>query len=225
VVDSSRINQTFLWLFALATLLAVSTALRFYCVSWLGERITADLRGDVYAQVLKQDPVFFESLKTGEVLSRLSADTTLLQSLVGTSVSLGLRNAILFAGALIMMLVTNLKLAAIIIGLLFIVVLPIILFGRRVRTLSRESQDRLADTGSMAAETLNAMQTVQAYGREGYETDRYVQTNDRAFEAAIRRNRSRSLLTALAIVLVFGAIVLVLWIGAQVCRCSGRSVW
>jgi ATP-binding cassette subfamily B protein len=213
--DSAVINKTFIWLFALAVLLAFSTALRFYCVSWLGERITTDLRGDVYAQVLRQDPAFFESLKTGEVLSRLSADTTLIQSLVGTSVSLGLRNALLFTGALLMMLITNIKLAAIIVGLLVIVVLPIILFGRRVRVLSRESQDRLADTGSMAAETLNAMQTVQAYGREKYETDRYRDTNNEAFRAAIRRNRSRSLLTALAIILVFGAIVLVLWMGAR----------
>lgn len=214
-VDSTLINQTFLWLFALAVLLAISTALRFYCVSWLGERITTDLRSDVYAHVLKQDPEFFESLKTGEVLSRLSSDTTLIQSLIGTSVSLGLRNALLFTGALVMMLVTNLTLAAIIIGLLIVVVLPIILFGRRVRVLSRESQDRLADTGSMAAETLNAMQTVQAYSREDYETDRYRRTNDDAFHAAIKRNKSRSTLTALAIILVFGAIVLVLWIGAR----------
>lgn len=214
-LDNSGINQSFLWLFALAVLLATSTALRFYCVSWLGERITADLRGDVYEHVLKQDPVFFESLKTGEVLSRLSADTTLLQALIGTSVSLGLRNTILFFGALIMMLITDTKLAAIIVSLLVVVVLPIIVFGRRVRVLSRESQDRLADTGSMAAEILNAILTVQAYSREEYETNRYKQLNDRAFNVAVRRNRSRSLLTVVAIVLVFGAIIVVLWTGAR----------
>ncbi len=214
-ISNTRINGIFIWLFLLATLLAASTAIRFYCVSWLGERITTDLRSDVYASVLRQDPLFFESLKTGEVLSRLSADTTLIQSLVGTSISMGLRNVVLFSGALVMMLVTDLRLAVIIIGLLVVVVLPILMFGRRVRKLSRVSQDKLADTGAMAAETLNAMQIVQAYGREDFETSRYSSINNNAFKAAINRNKSRSMLTALAIILVFGAIVLVLWMGAK----------
>ncbi len=222
-VSAENINRIFIWLFLLATLLAASTAVRFYCVSWLGERITTDLRSDVYASVLRQDPMFFESLKTGEVLSRLSADTTLIQSLVGTSVSMGLRNIVLFSGALIMMLITNLKLAIIIIGLLVIVVLPILIFGRKVRTLSRVSQDKLADTGAMAAETLGAMQIVQAYGREDFETTRYTSVNDNAFHAAINRNKSRSLLTALAIILVFGAIVLVLWVGAKAVMAGSLS--
>lgn len=210
-----HVNTVFIALFLLATLLAVSTAIRFYLVSWLGERITADLRSDVFASVLQQDPLFFESLKTGEVLSRLSTDTTLIQSLVGSSISFGLRNAILFVGALIMMLYTNLPLASIILGLLVVVIIPIMLFGRRVRKLSRSSQDKLADTGAMAGEVLNAMEIVQAYVREPYETDRYREASDQAFDTAIRRNVFRSLLTAMAIVLIFGAIVFVLWLGAK----------
>lgn len=214
-IGSHSVDLVFLGLFALASVLAVSTAVRFYCVSWLGERITADLRSDVYARVLMQDPQFFETLKTGEVLSRLSSDTTLIQSLVGTSISLGMRNTLLFLGSLIMMLYTDLKLAGIIVALLLLVVLPILYFGRRVRKLSRTSQDKLADTGAIASETLNAMQIVQAYGREPLETKKYSDVTDLAFTAAIKRNKSRSLLTAMAIVLVFGAIVLVLWLGAN----------
>ena len=211
----TRVNFVFLALFGVATVLAIGTAVRFYCVSWLGERITTDLRQEVYAQVLRQDPSFFETLKTGEVLSRLSADTTLIQTLVGTSISLGLRNTLLFIGSLVMMVYSSPSLAGIIVGLLLLVVLPIMVFGRRVRKLSRDSQDRLADTGAMAGETLNAMQVVQAYGREPLETGRYQQTTNVAFGSAIRRNRSRAVLTAMAITLVFGAIVFVLWLGAH----------
>lgn len=214
-LSSNNVDLIFIGLFSLATVLAISTAIRFYCVSWLGERITADLRSDVYSQVLLQDPRFFETLKTGEVLSRLSSDTTLIQSLVGTSISLGMRNTLLFIGSLFMMLYTDLRLAGIIVGLLLIVVIPILIFGRKVRNLSRTSQDKLADTGAMASETLNAMQIVQAYGREPLESKKYADVTDLAFAAAINRNKSRSLLTAMAIVLVFGAIVLVLWLGAN----------
>lgn len=214
-IGDNNVDWIFVGLFALATVLAISTAIRFYCVSWLGERITADLRSDVYSQVLRQDPQFFETLKTGEVLSRLSSDTTLIQSLVGTSISLGMRNTLLFTGSLFMMLYTDFRLAGIIIGLLLIVVIPILTFGRKVRKLSRTSQDKLADTGAMAGETLNAMQIVQAYGREPLESKKYADVTDLAFTAAINRNKSRSLLTAMAITLVFGAIVLVLWLGAN----------
>jgi len=213
--SGQRVNLVFISLFALATLLALSTAVRFYLVSWLGERITADLRSDVFANVLKQDPQFFESLKTGEVLSRLSTDTTLIQSLIGSSISFGLRNAILFIGSLAMMLYTNLPLASIILGLLILVVIPIMIFGRRVRKLSQSSQDKLADTGALAGEILNAMEIVQAYVREPFENKRYRTASDTAFHMAIRRNRVRSALTAIAIVLIFGALVLVLWLGAN----------
>ncbi len=214
-LGNRQVNVVFVALFGVALVLAVGTAVRFYCVSWLGERITTDLRREVYAQVLRQDPMFFETLKTGEVLSRLSTDTTLIQTLVGTSISLGLRNTLLFTGSVGMMVYTSPSLAAIIVGLLVLVVLPILVFGRKVRKLSRDSQDRLADTGALAGETLNAMHVVQAYGREPMESARYGKVTDQAFGSAIRRNRSRAYLTALAITLVFGAIVFVLWLGAH----------
>ncbi|MGB7300563.1 MAG: ABC transporter transmembrane domain-containing protein [Burkholderiaceae bacterium] len=213
--DPGNVNFVFLGLFGVAVVLAVSTAVRFYCVSWLGERISHDLRIDVYGNILRQDPTFFETLKSGEVLSRLSTDTTLIQTLVGTSISLGLRNTVLFIGSLAMMIVTSPVLASVIVGLLLVVVLPILLFGRKVRRLSRDSQDKLADTGALAGETLNAMQIVQAFVRESMELDRYASAADVAFATAVRRNRSRSLLTVAAITLIFGAIVFVLWLGAH----------
>ena len=213
--EKSDINGLFITLFAVALVLATATATRFYCVSWLGDRITADLRKRVFSQVLRQDPVFFETLRTGEVQSRLSSDTTLIQSLIGSSISLGLRNVLLFAGALALMIWSSPKLASIIVALLVAVVLPILIVGRRVRKLSRDSQDKLADTGALANETLNAMQTVQSYVREDREARRYGDAADQAFETALRRNRNRSYLTALAITLVFGSIVFVLWLGAN----------
>ncbi len=213
--SSVDVNVWFLALFGVAVVLALGTAVRVYSVSWLGERVTADLRRAVYRQVLRQDPRFFETLKTGEVLSRLTTDTTLIQTLVGTSISMGLRNALLFAGALAMMIVTSPQLSSIIVGLLALVVLPILLFGRRVRRLSRDSQDALAGSSALAGETLGAIQIVQSYAREPMETQRFGAATDAAFASAVRRVRARSLLTALAIVLVFGAIVFVLWLGAH----------
>jgi len=215
LAEAANVNLWFMALFGVAVVLALGTALRYYSVSWLGERVTADLRRAVYRQVLRQDARFFETLKTGEVLSRLSTDTTLIQTLVGTSVSLGLRNALLFVGALAMLIVTSAQLASIIVGLLLLVVLPILVFGRRVRHLSRASQDAVADSSALAGETLGAIQIVQAYAREPLEARRFADSTEAAFDSAIRRTRARALLTALAIVLVFGAIVFVLWIGAH----------
>lgn len=215
LVNSADVNRVFLSLFGVALILAVSTAVRFYCVSWLGDRMTADLRTAVFRQVLKQDPVFFETLRTGEVQSRLSSDTTLIQSLIGSSISLGLRNSLLFIGALILMIWSSPALAGIIVALLMAVVAPILIVGRRVRKLSRDSQDKLADTGALANETLGAMQTVQSYVREDMESERYAVAADNAFATALKRNRNRSYLTALAITLVFGSIVFVLWLGAN----------
>ncbi|NND90698.1 MAG: ATP-binding cassette domain-containing protein [Granulosicoccus sp.] len=214
-IDAAHVNSVFLTLFGVAVVLAMATAVRFYCVSWLGDRITADLRQAVYTQVLRQDPVFFETLRIGEIQSRLSSDTTLIQSLIGSSISMGLRNSLLFTGALLMMFWSSAHLASIIVGLLVVVVVPILVFGRRVRKLSRDSQDKLADTGALANETLNAMSTVQSYVREDMEAERYARATNSAFHSAIRRNRNRAYLTALAIALVFGCIVFVLWLGAQ----------
>jgi ATP-binding cassette subfamily B protein len=210
-----NVNATFLALFGVAAVLAVATAARFYTVSWLGERVTADIREAVYRHVVEQSPEFYETTRTGEVLSRLTTDTTLIQAVVGTSISLALRNTLLFVGGLAMLFVTSVKLTSIILGLLVLVVVPIVLFGRRVRTLSRDSQDRIADASAMAGEILNAMPTVQAFTHEQIEARRFGASVEGAFGTAMRRIRARSLLTMVAIVLVFGAIVFVLWLGAH----------
>ena len=184
-------------------------------VSLLGERVTADIRSAVYGHVIKQSPEFFETTQSGEVLSRLTTDTTLIQALIGTSVSMALRNSLLFLGGLVLLFITSPKLATIIIFTLLLVVLPIVLFGRRVRTLSRASQDRIADASALAGEILNAMPVVQAYTQEPFEAARFKSSVENAFETAMRRIRARSLLTVVAILLVFGAIVFVLWLGAR----------
>ncbi len=212
---SGSVNSYFIGLLLVAIVLAFGTAIRFYSVSWLGERVTTDLRTAVYGHVLKQDALFFETLKPGEVLSRLTADATLIHTLVGTSISMGLRNGLLFIGAVIMMLFTAWKLAAIIVGLIALIMLPLLIFGRRVRGLSRASQDRLADANALAGERLNAIALVQAYAREVFEGQNYAQASEASFESAVRRTRARAWLTAGAIVLVFGAIVFVLWLGAR----------
>ena len=211
----ANVNATFLALFGVATVLGVATAARFYTVSWLGERVTADIRSAVYGHVVAQSPEFFETTRTGEVLSRLTTDTTLIQSVVGTSISLALRNTLLFIGGLAMLFVTSVKLTSIILGLLVLTVVPIVLYGRRVRKLSRDSQDRIADASALAGEILNAMPTVQAFTHEQIEAKRFGASVEGAFATAMRRIRARSVLTMLAIVLVFGAIVFVLWLGAH----------
>ncbi|MFC7514384.1 ABC transporter transmembrane domain-containing protein [Herbaspirillum sp. GCM10030257] len=213
--STTHIDLYFLALFGVASVLAIATAARFYMVSWLGERVTADLRSAVYRHVVTQSPEFFETTQTGEVLSRLTTDTTLIQTLVGTSISMALRNTLLFVGGLVMLFVTSVKLSSIIIVMLAAVVLPIVLFGRRVRALSRDSQDRVADASALAGEILNAMPTVQAFTHEKEEASRFGTSIELAFSAAMRRIRARSMLTMMAILLVFGAIVFVLWLGAH----------
>jgi ATP-binding cassette, subfamily B, bacterial len=210
-----HVNAVFLALFAVATVLALATAARFYTVSWLGERVTADIRSAVYRHVVTQSPEFFETTQTGEVLSRITTDTTLIQAVVGTSISMALRNVLLFLGGLAMLFVTSAKLSSIIIGLLVLTVVPIVMFGRRVRKLSRASQDRIADASAVAGEILNAMPTVQAFTHEKIETERFSASVESAFSTAMQRIRARALLTMVAIVLVFGTIVFVLWLGAH----------
>jgi ATP-binding cassette subfamily B protein len=213
--EGRHINAYFLALFGVACVLAVATAARFYLVSWLGERITADIRAAVYAHVLMQSPEFFETARAGEVLSRLTTDTTLIQSLVGTSISMALRNALLFIGGMGMLFFTSVKLSSIILVTLLAVVLPLVAFGRRVRRLSRASQDRIADASALAGEMLNAMTTVQAYTHEAIEARRFSAAVGQAFDTARARIRARALLTLVAILMVFGAIVFVLWLGAH----------
>jgi len=210
-----HVDLVFLALFGVAAVLAVATAARFYTVSWLGERVTADIRSAVYRHVVTQSPEFFETTQSGEVLSRITTDTTLIQAVVGTSISMALRNVLLFVGGLVMLFVTSVKLSSIILGLLVLVVLPIVFFGRRVRNLSRASQDRIADASAMAGEILNAMPTVQAFTHEKIEANRFGASVESAFRTAMQRIKARAWLTLIAILLVFGAIVFVLWLGAH----------
>src|SRR3569832_494261 len=210
-----HVNLYFLALFGVACVLAIATAARFYMVTWLGERVTADIRSAVNAHVLQQSPQFFETTQTGEVLSRLTTDTTLIQAVVGTSNSMALRNALLFVGGLAMLFITSVKLTSIILVMLLAEVLPIVLFGRRVRKLSRASQDRIADASALAGEILNAMPTVQAFTHESAESGRFGASVESAFATAMQRIRARVLLSLLVFLLVFGAIVFVLWLGAQ----------
>lgn len=213
--QAAHVNLYFIALFAVACVLALATATRFYLVSWLGERVTADIRSAVYAHVLRQSPQFFETTQTGEVLSRLTTDTTLIQTVVGTSISMALRNLLLLAGGLMMMVFTSLKLSAIILVMLVAIIVPIVIAGRRVRKLSRASQDRIADASGLAGEKLNAIAVVQAHAHESREAKRFADAVERAFLTAIERVRARSLLTVMAILLVFAAIVFVLWLGAH----------
>lgn len=215
LLSGNDLAQVFGLLLGVSVVLATATALRFYFMSWLGERVVADLRSEVYRHVLKRPPQYFETLQTGEVLSRLTADTTLVQTLVGTSISLSLRSLVLFIGGMAMMLLTSAWLAGLMLGLLIMVIFPILALGRTVRKASKDSQDKVADTSALAGEVLNAMTTVQALGREDYESGRYTNTVEQAFSVATRRNQMRSWLTAVAIVLAFAVIVFVLWLGAR----------
>jgi len=212
---AQSVNIYFIALFGVACVLAFATAMRFYMVSWLGERVVSDLRSAVYARMLAQSPEFFETTRTGEVLSRLTTDTTLVQTIVGTSLSMGLRNVFLFFGGMAMLAVTSFKLFGITIGLLALVIAPIIVLGKRLRILSRASQDRVADSSALASEILNAMPTVQAFTQEAAETRRFDQSVEHSFETALRRTKTRAWLTTVVITLVFGAVVFVLWLGAN----------
>jgi ATP-binding cassette subfamily B protein len=213
--QSEHIDRYFIALFGLSVILAVATALRFYFVSWLGERVTADIRSAIYSHILRMSPQFFEITKTGEVLSRLTTDTTLIQTVVGTSLSMGLRNFFMLVGGIVMLIVTSPKLAGYILVTLVLVIAPILIFGRKVRKLSRDSQDRVADSSALAGEVLNAMPTVQSYTQEERESTRFNVSVESAFKTALSRIRARSILTVVVIVLVFAAISFVLWLGAQ----------
>ncbi|WP_186138924.1 ABC transporter transmembrane domain-containing protein [Burkholderia gladioli] len=210
-----HIDRYFIALFVVSLILAAATALRFYWVSWLGERVTADLRRAVYDHVMRMSPQFFETTQTGEVLSRLTTDTTLIQAVVGSSLSLGLRNLLLAVGGVAMLVTTSPVLSAYIIATLVVVVVPIVTFGRRVRKLSRASQDKVANASALAGEVLNAMPTVQSYTQEIHEAQRFGTAVESAFDTALTRIRARASLTAVVIVFVFAAIVFVLWLGAQ----------
>ncbi|MFZ2986412.1 ABC transporter transmembrane domain-containing protein, partial [Ideonella sp.] len=209
------LRDHFAALFAVGAALGVFSAARFYMVSWLGERVTADLRNAVYRHVIGQSPAFFETTATGEVLSRLTADTTLVQTVVGSSLSMGLRNAVMGLGALAILFVTNARMMIPVVGILLLIVVPAVLFGRRVRRLSRASQDRVADASAIAAEVLNAIPVVQSYGQVSREAERFDRATEAAFDTARRRTRVRAVLVAFIITATFGALLFGLYQGTQ----------
>ncbi|MSO73638.1 MAG: ATP-binding cassette domain-containing protein [Alphaproteobacteria bacterium] len=213
--DASLLDTALLVLLGLVVLLAIGTFCRFYLVAWLGERVVADIRREVYDRIIKLSPAFFEVTKTGELLSRLTTDTTLLQTMIGSQASSALRNLLLFLGGVVLLLVTSPKLTGLVVILVPLVVLPILVFGRRVRRLSRTSQDRVADIASRAEETFNAVSTVQAFGHERLEAARFGERVEAAFAIAVQRVRARAFLTAFVILFVFGGVGLVLWVGGH----------
>ncbi len=195
--------------------LAIATSTRYFLVSWLGERVAADIRKRVYDHVLGLSPSFLDTARTGDILSRMTADVALLQSLVGSAISMGLRNAVTGAGALAMMAATSLKLAGIVALVLPLVVVPLVLFGRRERKLSRTAQDRIADLAARAEETLNGLRTVQAFTQEPTERARFAAETELSVAAALRRVASRAALILAVILLGFGAITFALWVGGH----------
>jgi ATP-binding cassette subfamily B protein len=213
--DSATINRYFLLFVGAAAFYGVFAALRFYLVTWIGERVVADLRAAVYRRVIRMDPTFFEVTRTGEVLSRLTTDTTLVQSIAGVGLSISLRSALNVIGGLAMMLWTSPTLTSYMVVLIPLVVAPLILVGRKVRSLSRAAQDRVADSSGLAGETLNAIQTVQAFTLEDLQSERFTGAVEASFATAVRRTRVRALLTAIGTMAVLGAVTFVLWRGAH----------
>ena len=213
--DVGTVNRYFGWFLAAALVFSAFAALRYYLVSWLGERVVADLRNAVYQRVIRMDPTFFEVTKTGEVLSRLTTDTTLVQSISGVGLSIALRSSLNLTGGLVLLVLTSPRLAAYTMVGIPLVILPVIVVGRRIRKLSRQSQDRVADTSGLAGETLNAMQTVQAFTLETLQAMRYAEAVKASFITAVRRVRMYAGLTAIATSLVFVSITFILWLGSR----------
>jgi ATP-binding cassette subfamily B protein len=209
------IGKYFLAMIGVAAILGLATGVRYYYVTWLGERVIADIRKAVFGHVLDLTPAFFEVTRTGEVLSRLTADTTLIQTVIGSSASIALRNLVMLAGALIMVIVTSVKLSALVLAVVPLVVVPLILFGRWVRTLSRKSQDTVADTSARAGETLNAVQTVQAFTHEDLDRRDFGRSVEAAFDVAVRRTLARAGMTTIVIFAAFACVVGILWVGAS----------
>jgi len=212
---SAKQQAQFVMVFGVAVAIGVFTALRFYMVSWLGERVTADVRTKVYAHVIHQSPEFFETTRSGEVLSRLNTDTTVIQTLVGSSLSMGLRSSVMMLGAIAMLVYTAPMVMGLVLLLIVLVVIPAVSIGRRVRKLSRSSQDRVADASAIAAEVLTSVPLVQSYAQEAREATRYKASNEAAFVVAVRRNRTRAVLTAFVIVTIFSALLFGLYLGVQ----------
>ncbi|WP_434697306.1 ATP-binding cassette domain-containing protein [Pseudomonas sp. Z1-14] len=209
------LNQSIGLFMVLVAGLAVGTFARFYLVSWIGERVVADIRRQVFNHLVYLHPGFYENNRSSEIQSRLTADTTLLQSVIGSSLSLFLRNALMVVGGIVLLFVTNPKLTSIVVIALPLVLAPILVFGRRVRSLSRESQDRIADVGSYVSETLGQIKTVQAYNHQVQDEHRFAATVEQAFDTARKRIAQRAWLITLVIVLVLGAVGVMLWVGGM----------
>jgi ATP-binding cassette subfamily B protein len=213
--DAASLDTALVVLLAIVCVLAAATYTRFYSVSWIGERVSADIRRAVFSHLLELSPGFFETMRTGEVISRLTNDTTLLELVIGSSASFALRNTLIMLGALVMLVITSPKLTALVVLGVPLVIAPILLFGRRVRKLSRASQDRIADVSTYIDETLHEIRTAQAYGHEGKDRERFGDRVERAFGTATRRIGQRALLIALVMLLAFGAVGVILWIGGH----------
>ncbi|WP_290637844.1 ABC transporter transmembrane domain-containing protein [Aquisalimonas sp.] len=213
--DPAQLDRLLALTLGVILLMAAASAVRFYLVSWIGERVAADLRKAVFNHVMRQEPAFFELNGVGEIQSRLTTDTSVLQTILGSSFSIALRNALLLVGAIAMLFVTSPRLTALVLIGLPVVLIPILFFGRRVRRLSRSSQDRIADVGSHAGETLQAIRTVQAFGHESADRARFEGHVDTAFTTAMRRIRQRAWLVGMAMGLAFTAVGIILWQGGH----------
>ncbi len=213
--NAQALDHTLGLMLGVIVVMAAATFMRYYYVSWLGERVTADLRRSVYEHLLDLPPAFFEATRTGEVISRLLNDTTMLETVIGSSASMAIRNLLLLLGGLVMLVLTSPKLTLLVLAGVPLVVVPIILFGRRVRRLSRATQDRVGDVGAFLDESLHEIRTVQAYGHEREDRKSFTARVEAAFGTAVRRIFQRAILTALVILLVFGAVGVILWIGGH----------
>ncbi len=213
--DPSQLNQAMMVLAVITFLMAVGTFTRFYLVSWLGERVSNDVRLAVFNHLLTLDPYYFEVNRSGEINARLTTDTTLLQSIIGSSISMALRSSLTFLGGLVMMLITNPKLALIVLSSVPLIIFPMILYGRKVRKLSRLSQDRVADIGTYAGEIVQNIKVVQSFTHEKEETKAFAQEVEKAFNVAKKRILQRSILIVVAMTLVFTGLSSMIWVGAQ----------
>lgn len=218
------LNHYFAALLTIAAVLALGTGLRYYLVTRLGERVVADIRRDLFARVIGMSPAFYERIMTGEVLSRLTTDTTLIQSIVGSSVSVALRNVLLLVGGLVLLTLTSPKLTGLVLLIVPAVVVPIVVLGRRLRRLSRENQDWIAAASGNASEALGAVQTVQAFTHERPSIDAFNTVTERAFDVAMQRVATRSVMTVIVIFFVFAGVVGVLWVGALDVRARAMTM-
>ena len=221
--EPELLDQYFLAALVIAGLLAVGTGLRYALVTRLGERVVADIRKAVFDRVIGMSPAFYENIMTGEVLSRITTDTTLILSVIGSSVSIALRNVLIFMGGLVLMLLTSAKLTGLVLLIVPAVVIPILTLGRRLRVMSRENQDWIAASSGNASESLTAVQTVQAFTHERASRGQFAQMTEASFDAARRRIKTRAAMTVIVIFLVFSGVVGVLWIGARDVRADQMS--